>query len=721
MLTTASALAAVFAPRRIALVGASDRDGSAGRLFWDNLRDFPGEVVPVTPSSSTVDGVSAVASLRDVEGAVDLAVVVSPAASVPGVIADAAARGVPAAVVISGGFAEAGPEGARLQAEMMAAAWAGGVRIIGPNCFGVQNCGLPLNASLGRGLPAGGGISVVTQSGAYGMAIHTLGRDEHARFAKVCATGNKADVGDADLLRYLGDDPATTVICFLSESMPDGRAFIEAAREITPHKPVIVARLGRSAAGARAALSHTAALASQDRVARAALADAGAIVVRSGLEMLDAARALDARPHPAGARVGIVTNSGGTGVELTDLLVEHNLLVPELSPGLRAELRALLPAVGSPHNPVDMTTVWHRYTELYPALIDRIARSGEVDVVVPVLLHRSASEEVSIAVRAAVAALRADGVAVPVYACWVADRDQRAGAKLLQEAGVPCFDWPERTARAVAHAAEAARNADPLAPSQPDHPSAPGPPATAPATVAAQPIDRQLDVEQAADLLRNAGIDVLPSTVCHSERDAVRAARGLGYPVVAKVVHPNIAHKSDVGGVRTDLRNDAALRAAAREILAIAPGASVLVQPHRVGVEVIVGGIRDASFGPAVVAGLGGVFAETVDDVVFALAPCTEADAHRLLRRMRGYPLLAGARGQEPVDLAALAALVTRVSELLAATPWLSQLDLNPVLCGARHVIVSDWRLYTQNQSPRDETARRDSPGHGGEMARRSP
>lgn len=416
-----------------------------------------------------------------------------------------------------------------------------------------------------------------------------------------------------------------------------------------------------------------------------------------------------------GARVGIVTNSGGTGVELTDLLVEHNLRVPELSPGLQAELRELLPAVGSPHNPVDMTTVWHRYTELYPALIDRVARSGEVDVVVAVLLHRSATEEVSRAVRDAVAALRADGVTVPVYVCWVAARDQRDGTRLLHEAGVACFDWPERTARAVAHTTTgAARNADLLAPSAP---SQPGPPST----VAAQPTDRQLDVHQAADLLRQAGIDVLPSTVCGSEREAVRAARELGYPVVAKVMHPDIAHKSDVGGVRTDLRDDAALSAAAREILAIAPGASVLVQPHRAGVEVVVGGIRDASFGPAVMVGLGGVFTETLDDVVFTLAPCTADEAHRLLRRMRGYPLLAGARGQEPVDLAALATLITRVSDLLAATPWLSQFDLNPVLCTARHVVVSDWRLYTRKQSPQDETARRDSPGHGGEMTHRSP
>lgn len=690
MLTVDTALAAVFAPRRVALVGASDRPGTAGRLFWDNLASFRGSVVPVTPSAKEVGGRPAVPTLRDVDGEIDLAVVVVPASAVPGVIADAAAKGVPAAVVISGGFAEAGPEGVRLQQEMLSAA--GGVRIVGPNCFGVQNCDLGLNASLAHGLPAGGGgISLITQSGSYGMAVHTLGQDERARFAKVCATGNKADIADAELLRYLGADPATRTLCFLSESLPDGRAFVEAARQLTPHKPVIVTRTGRSSAGARAAFSHTAALASPERLVRAALEQAGVTVVGSGLEMLDAARALDSQPLPTGPRVGIISNSGGTGVELTDLLAEEGLNVPELSPSLAEELRALLPPLASARNPVDITTVWRRFTELYPAVVDRLARSGEVDVVIPVLLQRSADEAVAGALADAVAALRSDGVAVPVYVCWVAERANRAGADLLQDAGVPCFDWPQRTARAVGHAVRYAAARARVARSFPE-PRRLGPLPPVP--------DGVTDVEVAAELLTAAGIELLPSRACASAEDVVAVADKLGYPVVCKVVHPDLTHKSDVGGVRLGLADASAVAAAADDLLALAPGARVLVQRQGEGVEVVVGGLRDAQFGPAVLVGLGGVFVEVLDDVALALAPLSVAEAADLIARLRGYPLLQGARGCEPVDVGALARLVAAVGDLLVAAPEIAELDLNPALCGPAGCVVADWRVKGQIGPP---------------------
>ena len=411
--------------------------------------------MPVTRSAPTVAGRKAYPTLTAVPGDVDLAVVVVPASAVPTVMRDAATKGVAAMVVISGGFAESGPEGLRLQDELIEASRAGGVRVVGPNCFGVQNCDLPLNASLAAGTPrGGGGISLVTQSGAYGMAIHSLGNDEHVRFAKVYAGGNKADISDSEILEYLGDDPASRTLCFFLESLPDGRAFYEAACGITPHKPVILAKTGRSAAGVRAAQSHTAGLAGSERVWRAAFEQAGAILTRSGLEMMDVARALDAQPPPAGRRVAVITNSGGTGVELADLLADEGLEIPELSATLQNELRSMLPPYASPRNPVDITPVWSRFAELYPVLVERLARSGEVDAVVPVLLQRSAADQrVAVGVRDVVARLRADHMPVPVYVCWVAPRTSRPNADLLQQAGVPCFEWPERTARALGHAA----------------------------------------------------------------------------------------------------------------------------------------------------------------------------------------------------------------------------------------------------------------------------
>ncbi|TCN37924.1 acetyltransferase [Kribbella orskensis] len=703
-------LTAVFEPRRVALVGASDQPGKTGEVFWRNLSSFPGEIVPVTSSAGAVGGQKAYPTLTAVEGDIDLAVIVVPAAAVPAVIRDAGAKGVSAAIVISGGFAEAGPEGIRLHYQLMTAAHAGGVRIVGPNCFGVQNCDLPLNASLAAGTPrGGGGISLVTQSGAYGMAIHSLGLDEQIRFAKVYAAGNKADIGDAELLRYLADDPASRTLCFFLESLPDGRAFFEAARRVTPRKPVIVAKTGRSVAGVRAAWSHTAGLAGSERVWRAAFEQAGVILAHSGLEMMDVARALDAQPPPAGRRVAVITNSGGTGVELADLLADEGLEVPELSAMVQDELRPLLPPFASPSNPVDITPVWSRFAELYPLLVDRLARSGEVDAVVPVLLHRSASDErVAAGVRNAVARLRADGVLVPVYVCWVAPRASRPNADLLQSGGVPCFEWPERTARALGHAARYGEARARVRWS-----------VQAKARARTRLPPGWLDAVAGAQVLADAGIPLVAGKTCTNADEARAAAEDLGYPVVAKVLHPAIVHKTEAGGIRTGLRDGQAVQMAATELLALAPGAAVLVQRQATGIEVVMGGLRDPQFGPVVVVGLGGIFVEVIDDVALCLAPIDDEDARHLLSDLRGYPLLTGTRGTRPVDLDALAAVIRAVGDLLVAAPEIAELDLNPVLATDGGCVAVDWRILVENPPAQDEERVGFSPRHAGESALR--
>jgi acyl-CoA synthetase (NDP forming) len=685
---TGGGLAAVFDPRRVALVGASDRAGSMGRLLWDNLADFPGEVLPVC-QAATVGGRPAYPDLRDVPGEVDLAVIATPAATVPDIIAAAAAKRVSAVVVLSAGFAETGPAGAKLQAEAVAAARAGGVRLVGPNCFGVQNADLPLNASISAGAPrGGGGVSIVTQSGSYGMAVHALGRDEGLRVAKVFAAGNKADITDAELLGYLREDPATSVICLLLESITDARGFFAEACRTTPVKPVIAVVHGRTRAGQRAAVSHTAALATDDAVRDAALRQAGVARVRTGLQALDAARALSGQPMPRGPRVAVVTNSGGTGVELADLLADEGLEVPELSGPLQDELRALLPGYASARNPVDMTPTWRLFTTLYPATIELLARSGEIDVVVPVLLQRSASPEVAAAVRDAVARLRDDGVPVPVYVCWVAPRAADAHASLLQEAGVPCFPWPERTARAVGVAVRCGLQAG-----RPPGPPA-SPPSPQPSPRPAVPVGPGLLAPDAArELLTAAGVPVIETVLCDSAALAVSAAARLGYPVVAKVAHPALTHKSDVGGVRLGLLTADAVRSAAADLLALADGAAVLVQPQREGIELVIGGIRDPEFGPVIMTGFGGVLVEARRDVQLAVAPVDEAQAGALLRSLRGAAVFTGLRGRPPVDLAPVAAMIVAVGDLMAGHPEISELDLNPVLVGASASIAVDWRI----------------------------
>ena len=693
------ALSALFAPRRIALVGASDKPGRAGTLFWHNLAGFAGEVVPVTSSAATVSGVRTYPSLGEVPGPIDLAVVCVPAAGVPGVIRDAGVAGIPVAVVVSGGFAETGPAGALLQAEALAAARAGGVRLVGPNSLGVQNCDLPMNASMARRLPdGGGGITLVTQSGAYGMAVESVGRDEGTRFAKVLSVGNKADISDAELLRHLGQDPASRTLCFFCESIPDGRDFIDAATAVTPDKPIIVTRTGRSAAGARAAVCHTGALAGDDRLWRAAFAAAGILLARSGLEMLDAARALDGQPVPAGHRVAVLTNSGGTGVELADLLADEGLHVPQLSLGLRRQLRTLLPAHAGVDNPVDLTTVWSRYAELYPQVLDLHARSGEVDVDVPVLLQRAATDPAVVhAVADATRRLRADAVGVGVYVCWVTSRAEREYAEPLAAAGVPCFDWPERTARAVGHAvrygtARVSTRARPDAPPRPEgiHALAEG----------------VLPAGAAEELLRRCGIALAETLVARSADEAVAvvaAVVGSGGSAVAKVLHPDLVHKTDVDGVRVGLSHEEEVRTAARHILALAPGAEILVQPELTGVPVAVGAVRDSELGPMVMVGLGGVHVELLDDVAFGLAPLSEDAARDLVLGLRGAPLLTGSRGSAPVNLAALVRLLRAVGDLVASVPEIIELDLNPVLVSATAAVAVDWRVRTEISSAQDE------------------
>ena len=691
-------LRCVFDPRTVAVVGASDEPGKVGATLMRNLERFEGEVVPISSRRETVGGRRAYKRLADVPGGVDLAVAAVPAAAVPDVVEDAAAAGAGAVVVLSGGFAETGPEGTELQDRVVAAARAGDVRIVGPNCLGVQNCATGLNASMAAGTPdAAGGISLATQSGAYGMAVYMLGLEQRMAFAKVYAAGNKADITDAEALAYLGADEATRVVCFFVESLADARGFFDIAREVSARKPILVTKTGRTAAGARAALSHTAALAGDAGVWRAALDQAGVVVADSGLEMMDAARALEWQPAPRGPRVAIVTNSGGTGVELSDLLSEQGLEVPELSAQLQAELAPALPAFGSARNPVDVTTAWAHFAELYPLAVERLARSGEVDVVVPVLLHRAAMDAAVVeAVRDAALRLREDGVDVPVHVCWVAPAGARANADLLHAAKVPTFEWPQRTARAVALAWRYGTTARHVRPT----------PAVAPVPAGLPPVeDGLLPADAAAQVARAFGIHVPEQAVCPDPDSAAAAAERLGFPTVAKLAGGRHVHKSDAGGVRLGLPDAAAVRAAAQELLALDPDAHVLVQPMVAGTEVVVGAMRDASLGPVVMVGLGGVYVEVLRDVAFRLAPVDTDEAMEAVASLRGFGLLSGARGRPPVDLDAVAATVVAASQLIAALPDVAELDLNPVLASAAGALAVDVRIVGA-PAPRAPTAR---------------
>jgi acetyltransferase len=656
---------------------------------------FKGEVVAVHPKLTEILDRPAYSSLAAVPGGADLAVIVAPPRDVPGIMEDCAVARVPVAVIISGGFAETGTEGRRLEESIVATARAAHVRLIGPNCFGVISASAGLNASLGMGMPSCGGIALFTQSGAYGMAAFTRSQEDFIGFSRVVACGNKADLDETDMLRAFGDDPETRVIAMLLESISDGRRFFEAAREIAPRKPIVVLKTGRGEAGRRAAASHTAALATDTAVSLAALRQAGVHVVEDGLTLLDLAAAIDRQPPLVGRRIAIITNSGGTGVEIADLIEARGLQVPRLSEALQSAIRPVLPAYGSAANPIDVTTNWRRFPEMYGTSLEALLSSDEVDAVVPVLLQRSAlMPEVADRVIAGVKAARERGSTKPVHVCCVAPEAAAENRRRLLVAGIPCHAWPARTAYILALTAQAGGITAQAEASQ---------------SIARPPVSDQggwLPSDLAFNLLAEFGLPVAPWRLAMSRAEAITAAEALGLPVVLKAERAGLIHKSDSGGVRLGLATLAAVGEAYDDVAARLESPEVLLQRQaRPGVELVLGMHRDANFGPVVMAGLGGIWIEALGDVALRLAPFNDAEALSMLDELKGRSLLVGCRGQPAVDLPALAHLIAELSKWIAGAPWLEELDANPVIANADGFIIVDVRMRASANIPDDAAA----------------
>jgi len=444
-------LDALFNPKSIALFGASNQPGKVGYVCLKNLQGaYPGKIYPIHPEEKEILGLPAYSNLNQVPGPIDLAFIIVPVEAVRSVIDQCGRKGVPGGVLITSGFAEVGPAGKALQDEVARRAKGWGLRLMGPNCFGVLNCTAKLNASIAVIMPEGGGkISFVVQSGAYGMAVCALARDHHLKVAKIVGLGNKCDLKDDEILRYLAEDPETQVIGFYCESIEEESAFFAEAKRLSLRKPIVICKQGRTPDGQRSIRSHTATSPGSFALQRAAFEGAGMIRVANGVEMFQVAKALAWQPLPQGDRVAIVTNSGGTAVELTDFCAEKGLSVPELSSNLQEKLKSLMPAYATVKNPVDMTTIWPRFVEVYPKCIESFYESPEIDIIIPILLHRSAMmREVSAAVRDAVhRCQREKGIRKPTYVCWASSREYIANMEILESGEIPCFEWPEQTSR----------------------------------------------------------------------------------------------------------------------------------------------------------------------------------------------------------------------------------------------------------------------------------
>ncbi|MEX2148026.1 MAG: acetate--CoA ligase family protein [Candidatus Rokuibacteriota bacterium] len=692
-------LDAFFRPRSVAVVGASHDPSKVGGSVLANLRagGFDGRIVAVNATRASVQGLAARRSLLEVEEPVDLAVVAVPAAGVQTVLEQCVARGIPAAIVISAGFREAGAEGREREAKLRA--WLAGqpLRVLGPNCLGWIRPAAGLNLTFAPGMPPRGGLGFVSHSGALLTAILDWSRERALGFSLLASLGNQADVTETDVLAALADDDETRVILGYVEGVADGRAFFEALGAAAARKPCVLLKTGRSAEGARAVVSHTGALAGSDDAFDAAVRQAGALRVRSLEELFDVARVLATGRRPRSGRVTIATNGGGLGILATDAARDAGLDVAALDSAVRARLAGVLPAHAALTNPVDL--IGDANPERYGAALHAL---DDPDASCLVMLAPQTATDATGVARAILGATRT--WTSPVVAVFAGGPRVRAGAQALDEGGIPCFSFPERAVRALAGVTTLAARRRHAARAPQPPPAVDG--AALRAAASALPAG-PLGFLDAAPLLRACGIAVLEARAAASPAEAAGVAAAMESAVALKIVSPDISHKSDVGGVVLDLRTPEAVRAAAEAMLArvhaARPRARVggfMVQrmAPAEGFQLLLGMVRDAQFGPLVVLGFGGIYVEILKDTTTRLAPVDRADAGLMIHELRMAPALEGARGMPAADLDALADTISRFSWLAAGADELAEIEINPLVAGAAGTRALDVRAIRRAQ-----------------------
>lgn len=687
----AASMRRLFEPGVVAVVGASRERGKIGAEILHNLvaTGFTGRVVAVNPKAKEIEGAACYPRLADVPGPVDLAVLAVPAEKVAAAVEDCVAKGVEAIVVITAGFSETGEEGRRREAALVEKIRAAGIRMVGPNCMGIVNTDpkVRLNATFSPVFPPEGRVALSSQSGALGLALLDYAAQLNLGISTFVSVGNKADVSGNDLVQYWAQDPRTDVILLYLESFGNPARFSRIARRVARVKPIVAVKSGRSGAGARAASSHTGALAETDAVVDALFRQAGVIRTDTLEELFDVAALLAHQPVPRGKRVAILTNAGGPAILAADACSAQGLELAPLSAAAAAQLRSFLPAAASVGNPVDMLAP--AGPAEYEKGLSLLLAEENVDSVIVIFIPPVATEPEAVAAAIVSAARNAPGK--PVLATFMS---AKGAPGVLRP--IPTYPFPESAAIALARATaygEWRREPPGSAPGFPDLQI------EAARGVVEKALARGggwLPPLESQALLSSFGISAAPVREARDAEEAVRAARELSFPVAVKAVGPTILHKTEVGGVRLGLADEEAVRAACRD-LAERLGARLtgfLVQPMSPGgVEVIVGVTYDATFGPLVLYGSGGTLVELLGDVAFRLHPLTDRDAAALLDDVKGTALLRGFRGAPPADEAALRDLLLRVSALVESCPEVREMDLNPVKVFARGVSVLDARV----------------------------
>ena len=690
----------IFNPRQVAVVGASEKAGTIGNALMRNLVDggFSGTVLPVNPKYQTIHGQACVQSVSVLETGVDLAVIATPMDGVPDIVAACVENKVGGAVIISAGGKEVGAQGQEIEEKIRRIANEGELRIVGPNCMGIIRPGVNLNASFATEMPVAGNLAFVSQSGAICTAILDLALKERIGFSHFVSIGSMLDVDFGDMIDFLGNDSSAKSILLYIENLTNFRKFMSAARSVSRIKPIIVLKSGRSPAGAKAAASHTGAMAGEDAVYDAAFKRAGIVRVDTIEELFDCAELMAKQPRPRGPRLAILTNGGGPGVMATDTLARYGQEPAPLDDQTMQAFGAFLPDFWSRGNPIDI--LGDASAERFGRALTICFDSKNLDGVLVILAPQALTDPLSVAETLAAAVQERR---FPVFACWMGGKRIATAVDVLNAAGIPTYDTPERAVRAFLFMVQYARNLEMLL--------------EVPPKIAG---DMVFDLEKTRRLIAGAsdqgfvsesdskeiltayGLPMIRTQIATTEAQAVRISRDMGYPVVMKLHSPDITHKTDAGGVHLDLRSAADVGGAYCQIVSSArqykPDArieGVTIQPYfkNPDYEILLGAKRDPNFGPVILFGMGGIYTEVLKDRSLGLPPMNRLLALRLMQETKAYSLLKGYRNRSAADMQQMEEMIIRLSQLLIDFPDIAELDMNPVLIKDGKPMAVDARI----------------------------
>jgi acetyltransferase len=675
-------------PQTIAVVGASRDRTKLGNIVYRNCTEhgFRGKVFPINPKAKRIEGKRAYPSLTSLPVRTDLVIIVTPAITVPAILKDAVKVKARAAVVISAGFKEIGERGAALEHQIASIAKRGKLTLVGPNCLGIVLPYLKLNASFGSGMPEIGQVSILSQSGAIAVAEMDWASSRHIGFRAILSLGNKTVFTEIDGLRLLAQDPGTKIILMYLEDIREGRKFLEIAQSITPRKPIIILRAGRSVAAAQAVQSHTGAIAGSSAVTDTLLRQAGCVVVEDTEDWFTMVGAFTQQCQPRGNRTAIITNAGGPGILATDALAQAPLQLAQFSSVTINKLRKSLPSSASLHNPLDITG--DAPPARYRVALEVILRDPGVDLVVAVLTHQYVTQSAEVA---KFMVKLQQKFHKPLFTSFIGGKKIQRAVSILRAGNIPVFPFPE----IAVHAAGAVCAAKDV-----KH-------------IQIKPIKNLFKKGllrarvavglEAQSMFIKAGISGLERLhEVSSATQAVSKAKSFGYPVVLKVDAPSVIHKTERGGVALDLHTPAMVRTAYAKMSRTfrldlkAPNATILLQKQKFGgLEIFLGGVRDPQFGPVLACGLGGIFVEALHRVDYVAAPLSSADARRFIEQSKLWSILRGARGRS-FAIVALAKLISQLGNFLAEHPEIESVDCNPVVINHDAVSILDVRIVTK-------------------------